>query len=95
MEEKIIEYEGICDKVRLDELGKWQTKDKDDHDFHQEISPLSAAHYTIDQFGLTTPKPLVAYTKRAHVFVDSLAAISIGAVFYVAVSFFSPIRIRS
>jgi len=66
----------------------------DEHDFHQEITPVAAAHYTVDQFGLTTTTPVSAYTKRAHIFVDSLAAISFGAVFYTAVSLFSPIRFR-
>ena len=66
----------------------------DDHDFHQEITPLSAAHYTVDQFGLTTNKQIVAYTRRARIFVDSLAVVSLGAVFYSGLALFSPIRFR-
>lgn len=66
----------------------------DQHDFHQEISVPTATHYTVDQFGLTTSKQVVPYTKRSKVFVDSLEAISLGALFYVAASLFSPIRFR-
>jgi phosphatidylglycerol lysyltransferase len=66
----------------------------DEHDFHQEIAPLTAAHYTVDQFDLTTNKQTVAYTKRARIFVDSLAVISVGAVFYSVLALFSPIRFR-
>lgn len=65
----------------------------DDHDFHGEISLASAAHQTIDQFGLTDDHP-VAYTHRARLFLDSLSVISIAAVGYVAISFFGPIRVR-
>lgn len=65
----------------------------DDHDFHHEISTVSAAHQTIDQFGLTTNHP-VAYTRRARLFLDSLSVISFAAVGYAAVSFFEPIRVR-
>ncbi|HXY18083.1 MAG TPA: hypothetical protein VEH48_01525, partial [Candidatus Nitrosopolaris sp.] len=56
----------------------------DEHDFHQEITLPSAAHYTVDQFGLTTSRQITASTKRAQIFTDSLAAISLGAVFYSA-----------
>lgn len=66
----------------------------DEHDFHQEISLPSAAHYTVDQFGLTTNQQITAYTKRANLFLDSLGVVSVGAVFYAAVSFFAPIRFR-
>ncbi len=66
----------------------------DEHDFYQEIGPATAAHYTIDQFNLTTSQQLTAHTKRARLFVDSLAAISAGALFYTAVSLFAPIRFR-
>lgn len=66
----------------------------DNHDFHQEISPTTAAHYTIDQFGLTTHNHPTAYTRRSVFFVDSLASVSIAAAVYVAVAFFAPIRFR-
>jgi len=66
----------------------------DEHDFHQEISPPTAAHYTVDQFNLTTNQQVVAYSKRAVIFVDSLAVVSVAALFYVSLAFFSPIRFR-
>ncbi len=66
----------------------------DNSDFHQEIKPLTAAHYTIDQFDLTTNKPARPYTKRAHIFVDSLSFISGAAVLYAVVAFFQPLRGR-
>lgn len=66
----------------------------DKRDFHQEISLASGMHYTIDQFGLTTSKQLEPHTKRARLFLDSLGAVSLGSLFYVAVSLFSPIRFR-
>lgn len=65
----------------------------DVRDFHQEISPIDAVHYTIDQFDLTTT-PLHAYTRRAQLFQDSLPFISISAVGFVVVSLFQPIRAR-
>ena len=65
----------------------------DEHDFHREMPLATAAHETIDQFGLTTDHP-VAHSKRARLFVDSLTVISIAAVSYVAISFFDPIRVR-
>ncbi|HUB93994.1 MAG TPA: phosphatidylglycerol lysyltransferase domain-containing protein [Verrucomicrobiae bacterium] len=64
----------------------------DDHDFHQEISLTSAAHQTVDQFGLTEDHA-VAYTRRARLFVDSLSVLSVAAVGYAAISFFEPIRV--
>ncbi len=66
----------------------------DDHDFHQELSIGSSFHYTIDQFDLTTNRPLVAYTKRARIFLDSLSVISIGAVSYGIIALFQPIKAR-
>lgn len=66
----------------------------DMRDFHQEIPLLSGAHYTIDQFGLTTSQQLEPQTKRAHLFLDSLSIISLGSIFYVGVSLFAPIRFR-
>lgn len=66
----------------------------DQRDFHQDIPLLTGAHYTIDQFDLTTTKQLEPQTKRAQLFLDSLGAISLGSVFYVGVSLFAPIRFR-
>jgi phosphatidylglycerol lysyltransferase len=65
----------------------------DQKDFHQEISLPAAAHYTVDQFGLTN-KHIVAYSKGSLFFVDSLAVVSLVSVFYAAISFFAPIRFR-
>ena len=65
----------------------------DDHDFHHEMSTLTAAHKTIDQLGLTT-NHTVAYTRRARLFLDSLSVISFAAVGYAAISLFEPIRVR-
>lgn len=66
----------------------------DNHDFHQEISTVSAIHYTIDQFDLTTAKPLQTYTKRAEIFVNSLSVVSVLAVGYVILAMFQPLRLR-
>jgi len=66
----------------------------DKRDFHQEITVLTAVHETIDQFGITTPN-LVARTARARWFTDSLSVISWGALLYVALAFFQPIRFWS
>ncbi len=66
----------------------------DNRDFHQEISVPASAHYVVDQFGLTTNQPATPYTRRATLFLDSLAVISLGSLFYVAISFFNPIRFR-
>ena len=65
----------------------------DQKDFHQEIALPTAAHYTIDQFGLTN-NHITAYTKRSLFFVDSLAAVSITSVIYAAAAFFAPVRFR-
>lgn len=65
----------------------------DNRDFHQEITPFSAIHYTVDQFDLTT-NPLTAYTRRAALFQDSLTFISVSAVGFVLVSLFQPLRAR-
>lgn len=65
----------------------------DDHDFHRELSTASAAHYVVDQLGLTTT-PLVPHTRRARLFLDSLSVISVAAVGYAIISFFEPIRMR-
>jgi len=66
----------------------------DKRDFHQEIGIGEAVHRTIDQFGLTTSSRLVPHTKRAHLFVDSLSVVSIGALSYGVISLFQPIRAR-
>ena len=66
----------------------------DDSDFHQEIGFSASVHYTIDQFNITTEKPLQPYTKRAKLFVDSLSFVSFAAVAYAALSLFQPIRAR-
>ncbi len=63
----------------------------DHRDFHRELSGLSAAHYTLDQFGLTAHQ-LIPYTRRAEVFLDSLSAISVGALAYAFLALFQPIR---
>lgn len=64
----------------------------DRSDFHQEIGVATAAHYTVDQFNITTTKPIHPYTKRARLFVDSLSFISLAALVYVAISLFQPLR---
>ena len=66
----------------------------DKSDFHQEIKLPTAIHYTIDQFDLTTNKPVRPYTRRAHIFANSLSVVSTAAVVYVLVAFFQPLRLR-
>lgn len=66
----------------------------DKSDFHQEITVPGAFQRTIDQFDLTTNKPLRPYTKRAKLFTDSLSFVSVGSLVYVAISFFQPVRSR-
>lgn len=66
----------------------------DNSDFHREIGAPTALHYTIDQFDLTTQHPLKPYTRRAHLFADSLSFISVAALVYVAISLFQPLRTR-
>jgi phosphatidylglycerol lysyltransferase len=66
----------------------------DRSDFHEEISLSSAVHYTIDQFNITTSHPIRPYTKRAHLFVDSLSFVSLAAVGYAAIALFQPLRVR-
>lgn len=65
----------------------------DERDFHQDISPPAAIHYTIDQFDLTT-NPLQPHTRRAHLFLDSLTFISVTAVGFTFISLFQPLRAR-
>ena len=64
------------------------------HDFHEEISPLAAIHYTFDQFDLTTSHNVTAYTKRAQIFQNSLSIVSIAAVSYTILSLFQPLRMK-
>src|SRR5665213_195683 len=66
----------------------------DDHDFHQEIGVTTAMHRTVDQFGLTTDSALTPRTQRARIFIDSLSVISIGALIYILVSLFQPLKAR-
>jgi len=66
----------------------------DHSDFHQEISLPAAAHYTVDQFNLTTTHPIHPYTRRAKLFVDSLSLVSTAAVAYAVLSLFQPLRTR-
>ncbi len=66
----------------------------DTKDFHQEIGWQTGLHYTVDQFNLTTNKPIHPYTRRARVFVDSLSFISLMALIYAAFSLFQPLRSR-
>lgn len=66
----------------------------DTSDFHQEINVPSAIHYTVDQFNLTTNKPIHPYTRRAKLFVDSLSFVSAISVLYVVVALFQPLRSR-
>ena len=66
----------------------------DKPDFHQDISVITAVHYTIDQFDLTTAQPLHPYTKRANLFLNSLSIVSITAVGYAVLSLFQPLRMR-
>lgn len=65
----------------------------DTRDFHKEIGPSSALHYTVDQFGLTTDSPS-PQTHRAKLFLDSLSGISVATGVYVIISLFQPLRTR-
>lgn len=66
----------------------------DKHDFRQEITLGEAVHRTVDQFDLTTSGSLTPHTRRAKVFLDSLSVVSTGAVIYVLISLFQPLRSR-
>lgn len=66
----------------------------DNSDFHQELSIPTSIHRTIDQFGLTSNTQLVPYTRRAKIFLDSLAVVSIGATVYAVLSLFQPLRAK-
>lgn len=66
----------------------------DNRDFHQQIGVTEAVHYTVDQFDLTTNTPLQPATRRGHIFADSLSAVSIIAVVYVALALFQPLKNR-
>ncbi len=63
----------------------------DTHDFHQEISFVTAVHQTIDQFGVTT-QTLTPHSKRARLFETSLFVVSVGAVVYAVIALFQPLR---
>lgn len=62
--------------------------------FHQKMNFGDALHYTVDQFDLTTKRPLHPYNRKARVFADSLSFISISGAAYVVVSLFQPLRLR-
>jgi phosphatidylglycerol lysyltransferase len=66
----------------------------DKRDFHEEITWPSSLHHTVDQFDFTTDKELVPYTRRGHLFIDSLNIMSSVAVLYSLVSFFQPLKAR-
>lgn len=66
----------------------------DNSDFHQEISWPTAIHYTVDQFNITTDKPIHPYTRRAKLFVDSLSFVSTISVLYALVALFQPLKAR-
>ena len=66
----------------------------DRSDFHQEINVATGLHYTIDQFNITTNKPVHPYTRRAQLFVDSLSFISILSVIYALFSLFQPLKLK-
>lgn len=66
----------------------------DQRDFFHEISLGEALHHTIDQLGLTTSHQLMAHTRRARVFLDSLSFISIAALAYALASLFRPLKAR-
>jgi phosphatidylglycerol lysyltransferase len=66
----------------------------DKSDFHREIGLPTAIHYTVDQFGITTREQLHPHTRRAQLFNDSLSFVSLGAIIYVGIALFQPLRIR-
>ncbi len=66
----------------------------DRSDFHENIAFPAAVHYTVDQFNISTHHPVKAYSKRAHIFLDSLSFISVAAVVYVLVSLFQPLKLH-
>lgn len=66
----------------------------DKTDFHQEIGWVTGLHYTVDQFNITTDKPIHPYTRRAKIFVDSLSFVSTISVLYVVFALFQPFRAR-
>lgn len=66
----------------------------DMHDFHQEITPIGALHRTVDQFDFTTDTELAPYSRRATMFLNSLNIVSLGALVYVGLSLFQPLRHR-
>jgi phosphatidylglycerol lysyltransferase len=62
--------------------------------FHQQLSVPAAMHYSVDQFNLTTNKPIHAYNHKATLFTDSLSFVSAFAFLYVLISFAQPLRAR-
>ncbi len=62
--------------------------------FHRQLSFFNAFHYTVDQFNLTTNTPLIAYTQRAKLFLDSLSIISLTSLIYVILALFQPLKSR-
>lgn len=63
----------------------------DKSDFHQEISFFSALKHTIDQFLPFGNSSLVAYTRRAKLFLASLEFMGPLALIYSLVSLFRPV----
>ncbi len=63
-------------------------------DFHQQLSIPAAMHYTLDQFNVTTNHAVVAHTRKAKLFQDSLGLISTVAIVYAVLSLFQPLRSR-
>ena len=61
--------------------------------FHHQLSIPAAMHYSVDQLNLTT-RPIVAYTRRAKLFADSLSFITVFAILYVLIAFFQPLKAR-
>jgi len=60
--------------------------------FHIHFTLLRALHYTLDQFNITTNHQLIAYTRKARFFIDSLTFVSIASLIFVSISLFKPIK---
>jgi len=60
--------------------------------FHIHFNLLRALHYTFDQFNITTNHQLIAYTRKARIFIDSLTLISIASLILIIISLFKPIK---
>ena len=65
----------------------------DERDFHTELGFQGAVVHTVDQLSLVS-KPLTPYTRRGHIFSDSLTVVSVGALAYAGLSLFQPIKSR-